>query len=125
LLDRAYDDQAFWGVVWDQRDQLVVRLKHLDRLSRAPDAVGRWRETRVEPCSSRLAEITRFKTELRMRIGRQKTANLQEVTVILYGGPTEVSCLVGESLRDTIFGPEKTPQPKEDAGEGDCAKPKR
>jgi hypothetical protein len=95
LVDRAFDDQAFWGVVWEQADHLVVRLKHLDRLIRAPDAAGRWRETKVEPYSFRLPEIARLRTELRVRIGRQKTARQQEVTVILYGGPMEVSYLVG------------------------------
>jgi hypothetical protein len=106
LLDRAFDDQAFWGVVWEQGDQLVVRLKHLDRLIEAPDAAGRWRETKVEPYSFRLPEITRFRTELRTRIGRQKTARLQEVTVILYGGPMEVSYLVG---RETEQEPQRRP----------------
>ena len=40
LLDRAFDDQAFWGTIWKQQDQLVVRLKHLDRLIWAPDRCG-------------------------------------------------------------------------------------
>jgi hypothetical protein len=95
LLDRAFDDRAFWGVVWEQGDQLVVRLKHLDRLIRAPDAAGRWRETKVERYSFRLPEITRLRTELRVRVGRQKKRRRQEVTVVLYGGPMEVSYLVG------------------------------
>jgi hypothetical protein len=50
LLDRAFDDKAIWGVIWQQEDRLVVRLQHLDRLIQAPDRAGRWRKTKVEPC---------------------------------------------------------------------------
>jgi len=95
LLDRAFDDQACWGTIWEQDDQLVVRLKHLDRLIRAPDRRGRWRATKVEHYGFRLPEVTRLQTKLRVRIGRQRKARLQAVTVILYGGPMEVRYQVG------------------------------
>jgi hypothetical protein len=95
LLDRAFDDQAFWGVVWEQGDQLVTRLKHLDRIIQAPDGEGQWQETKVEPYGFSLPEVTRFQTKLRVRVGRQKKSRLQEVTVILYGGPMEVRYQVG------------------------------
>jgi hypothetical protein len=95
LLDRAFDDQALWGVIWEQGDHLVVRLQHLDRLIQAPDRAGRWRKTKVKPYGYRLVEVARIKTKLRVRIGRQKRARLQEVTVILYGGPMRVWFQVG------------------------------
>lgn len=95
LLDRAFDDQAFWGVVWEQEHHLVVRLQHLERLIQAPDRGGRWRETKVERYGFRLPEIARFKTKLRVRIGRQRKARKQEVTVILCAGPMRVDFQVG------------------------------
>ena len=49
----------------------------------------------MERYGFRLPEITRLQTRLRVRIGRQKKARLQEVEVILYGGPIEVRYLVG------------------------------
>jgi hypothetical protein len=98
LLDRAFDDQAVWGVIWEQKDHLVVRLRHLDRLIQAPDRAGRWRKTKVEPYGFRLPEVARIKTKLRVRIGRQKKARLQQVTVILYGGPMRVWFQVGREM---------------------------
>jgi len=95
LLDRAFDDQALWGVIWEQENRLVVRLKHLDRLIQAPDRVGRWQKTKVEPYGFRLPEVARVKTKLRVQMGRQKKVRLQEVVVILYGGPMRVGFQVG------------------------------
>ena len=95
LLDRAFDDQALWGVIWEQEDHLVVRLQHLDRLIQTPDRAGRWRKTKVEPYGFRLPEVARIKTRLRVRIGRQKRARKREVTVILYGRPMRVWFQVG------------------------------
>jgi hypothetical protein len=95
LLDRAFDDQALWGVIWEQEDHLVVRLQHLDRLIQAPDRAGRWRKAKVEPYGFRLPEVARIKTKLRVRIGRQKKARKQEVTVILYSGPMRMWYQVG------------------------------
>lgn len=99
LLDRAFDDQALWGVIWEQEDRLVVRLQHLDRLIQAPDEAGRWRKTKVELHGFRLPEVARIKTKLRVRIGRQKKACLQEVTVILYGGPMRVWHQIGRETK--------------------------
>ena len=106
LLDRAFDDQAFWGVVWKQRHHLVVRLQHLKRLIHAPDRGGRWRETKVERYGFRLSEVTRIKTKLRVRIGRQKKARKQEVAVVLYAGPMRVRYQVGRTM-------EQEPQTRE------------
>lgn len=102
LLDRAFDDRAFWGVVWEQRHHLVVRLRHLERLIRAPDRRGRWRETKVERYGFRLPEVTRIKTKLRVRIGRQKKARKQEVTVVLYAGPMRVRYQVGRRTEQEL-----------------------
>ncbi len=45
LLDRAFDDEALWGVVWRAGDHLLVRLQHLERSVEAPAGKGRWRRT--------------------------------------------------------------------------------
>lgn len=95
LVDTAFDDQAFWGVVWQQGHHLVGRLKHLDRLIDAPDKRGRWRQTKVERYGFRLPEIARVQTKLRVQLGKQRQAKKQEVTVVLYAGPMRVEYLVG------------------------------
>ena len=69
LLDRAFDDRAFWGVVWKKEQHLVCRLRHLDRVIHAPDKLGRWQETKVERYSFRLPEVARVETKLRVRLG--------------------------------------------------------
>lgn len=106
LLDRAFDDRAFWGVVWKKEQHLVCRLQHLDRLIRAPDKLDRWRETKVEHYGFRLPEVARVETELRVRLGHQRKAKKQTVTVLLYTGPMKVNYLVG---RET----EQEPQTKQ------------
>ena len=99
LLDRAFDRRAFWGVVWKKE-------QHLDRLIRAPDKLDRWRETKVERYGFRLPEVARVATELRVRLGHQRKAKKQTVTVLLYPGPMKVNYLVG---RET----EQEPQSKQ------------
>lgn len=106
LVDRAFDDRAFWGVAWEKGQHLVGRLQHLDRLIRAPDKRGRWRQTKVEQYGFRLPEVARVETKLRVRLGGQRQAKMQKVTVLLYAGPMEVAYLVG---RET----EQEPQTKQ------------
>jgi hypothetical protein len=95
LVDRAFDDRAFWGVVWEREQHLVCRVRHLDRIVCAPDALGRWRETKVERYGYRLLEVARVRTTLRVRLGRQRQAKKQPATVMLYAGPMRVEYLVG------------------------------
>lgn len=99
LLDRAFDDRAFWGVVWEKEQHLVCRVRHLDRVIRAPDVLGRWRETKVERYGYRLPEVARVKTRLRVRLGKQRQAKKQSVTVLLYAGPMQVEYLVGRETK--------------------------
>jgi len=106
LLDRAFDDRAYWGVVWEQKQHLVCRLQHLDRLIRAPDKLGRWQKTKVERYGFRLPEIAGVETKLRVRRGNQRKAKKQKVTVLLYAGPMKVAYQVG---RET----EQEPQTKQ------------
>lgn len=95
LLDRAFDDRAFWGVVWDQEQHLVGRLQHLDRWIRAPDKLGRFQKTKVERYGFRLPQMARVETQLRVRLGNQRKAKKQTVTVLLYAGPMKVEYQVG------------------------------
>lgn len=106
LLDRAFDDRALWGVVWEQEQHLVCRLQHLDRLIRAPDKLGRWQKTKVQRYGFRLPEVAVVETELRVRLGNQRKVKKQKVTVLLYAGPMQVDYQVG---RET----EQEPQTKQ------------
>ena len=99
LLDRAFDDEALWGVAWAQGHHLVVRLQHLDRLIHAPDSRGRWRQAKIERYGFRLPEAARIHTKMKVRLGGQGKAHLQEETVILYAGPMRVHYQVGRATR--------------------------
>lgn len=99
LLDRAFDDEALWGVVWQQGQHLVVRLQHLDRLIHAPDSRGHWRQTKIERYGFRLPEVARLQAKLNVRLGGQKKARLQEVTAVLYAGPMRVRYRVGRATK--------------------------
>jgi len=105
LVDRAFDDRAFWGVIWQRQQHIVCRLQHLDRLIKAPDKRGHWRPTKVERYGYRLPEVARLETEVRVQLGKQRKAKKQTVTVLLYAGPMRVDYLVG---RET----EQAPQTK-------------
>lgn len=105
LVDRAFDDRAFWGVIWDRQQHIVCRLQHLDRLIKAPDKRGHWRQTKVERYGYRMPEVARLETELRVQLGNQRKAKKQTVTLLLYAGPMCVDYLVG---RET----EQEPQTK-------------
>ena len=106
LLDRAFDDRAFWGVVWEQGHHLVCRLQHLDRWVRAPDKLGRWQKTKPERYGFRLPEVAQVEAELRVCLSNQHKAKMQKVTVLLYAGPMKVDYQVG---RET----EQEPQTKQ------------
>ena len=77
-------------------------------------------------CDQTIEESFRdLKSLLRIeKIMNKKQVNLEKMIAMVMISYT-IGCLVGESMRDAIYGPETTASPAEDGGDSATEKPKR
>jgi hypothetical protein len=96
LLDSQFDDVAVWGTIWQQRQHLVCRLKHADRLVEVADDTGGCRPGTIAQAQEQARELATVRTELLVRKRGQRYAKRQPCTVrvaacpIRVGYPTDV-----------------------------------
>jgi hypothetical protein len=64
LLDSQFDDVAVWSTIWQQRQHLVCRLKHADRLVELPDDAGGWQPGTVAQAQQQARPLATVRTEL-------------------------------------------------------------
>jgi hypothetical protein len=88
VLDAAFDDQAVWGTVWQQRHHLVCRVRERDRLVRpaADQPLCHLREL-----APRLRPLARVETAMVVQKARQPRPKLQPVTAVIAAVPLVVS----------------------------------
>ena len=97
IADTQFDDEAFWGTVWEQGNHLVCRLKHQERLVEQKLEVGQegsravWRSVPVAQAKGQAREIARIGTEMVVRKRGQKYEKLQPVTAVVSACPIRAS----------------------------------
>ncbi len=96
IADTQFDDEAFWGTVWEQGNHLVCRIKHQERLVEQKVEVGQegneavWRSVSVAQAKGQAREIARIGTEMVVRKRGQKYEKLQPVTAVVSACPIRV-----------------------------------
>lgn len=115
ICDSQFDDIAVWGAIWEQRNHLVVRLKHQERLvervlppASLPETDGEPAETSpisasiAEPISelkSQAREMARVRSEMLVRKRNQRYKKRQPVTAVVSSLPIRVRYRVDQRTR--------------------------
>ncbi len=105
LLDSQFDDVAVWSTIWQQRQHLVCRLKHADRLVEAPDGTGGWRPGTIAQAQQQARALATVRTALLVRKRGQRYAKRQPCTVHLAACPVRVAYPL--DARDRRVGPKR------------------
>lgn len=115
ICDSQFDDVAVWGAIWEQRNHLVVRLKHQERLvervlppASLPENDGEPAETSpisasiAEPISelkSQACEMARVRSEMLVRKRNQRLKKRQPVMAVVSSLPIRVRYRVDQRTR--------------------------
>jgi hypothetical protein len=91
LLDSQFDDVAIWSTIWQQKQHLVCRLKHPERLVAVPDGAGGWRTGTIAEAQAQAGELATVRTELLVRKRGQRYLKRQPCTVRIAACPVRVA----------------------------------
>lgn len=91
ILDRGLDDVAVWRTIWEQEEHVVCRVKHTERLVEYQDNEDQWQAGHIEKARERLRLMTTAQTKMEVRLGRQRKAKMQWVTVEIYACPIRLT----------------------------------
>jgi hypothetical protein len=91
IMDRGFDDVAVWRTVWEQKEHLVCRISHTERLVAYQTVDGQWREGDVVEARQQLRPMARARTRMVVRRGPQKTEKRQRVMVEIRSCPLRLS----------------------------------
>jgi len=90
LMDSPFDDAAVWATVWGQRNRLVCRLKHPERLVEHPDGAGGGRPGHLGEAVGQAPELARVRAEMPVRKRGQRREKRQPTTATVAACPVRV-----------------------------------
>jgi hypothetical protein len=91
IVDRGFDDVAVWRTIWGQKEHLVCRIFHTERLVAYQTVNGKWRDGDVTAARKHLRPMARAQTRMVVRRGRQKKEKRQKVMVEIRSCPLRLS----------------------------------
>jgi hypothetical protein len=91
IVDRGFDDVAVWRTIWEQKEHLVCRISHTERLVAYQAVDGKWREGDVAMAQQHLRPMARARTEMVVRRGVQKKEKRQKVTAKIRSCPLRLT----------------------------------
>jgi hypothetical protein len=91
ILDSGFDDIAVWRTVWEQKEHLVCRIYHTERLVEYRDTNGEWIEGDIQTARQGLHLLATAQTDMVVRRGRQKKAKRQRVPVEIRACPLRLT----------------------------------
>lgn len=91
IVDRGFDDVAVWRTIWEQKEHLVCRIFHTERLVAYRSADGKWRDGDVATAQQHLRPMARGRTRMVVRRGPQKKEKRQRVTVEIRSCPLRLT----------------------------------
>jgi hypothetical protein len=87
VVDRGFDDVAVWRTIWEQKEHLVCRISHTERLVAYQTGNGQWRDGDVAEARRHLRPMASARTRMVVRRGPQKKEKRQRVTVEIRSCP--------------------------------------
>ena len=91
ITDTGFDDVAVWRTVWEQKEHVVCRLKHLERLVEYQDERAQWVAGDIEAARQRLHLLATARTDMVVRRGRQRKAKRQPVRAEIRACPLRLT----------------------------------
>lgn len=91
IVDRGFDDVAVWRTIWEQKEHMVCRICHRERLVEYKDRDGRWRAGDIEAAQGHLRPMASAQAEMMVRRGRQTKAKRQRVTAKIRSCPLRLT----------------------------------
>ena len=91
IMDSGFDDIAVWRTIWEQKEQVVGRLKHRERLVEYQDGQGQWVAGDIQRARQQLELMATAQTEMVVRRGQQKRAKRQRVPVKIRACPIRLT----------------------------------
>jgi len=91
ILDTGFDDVAVWRTIWEQKEHVVCRVKHKERLIEYRGQDGRWIEGNVLGARQELQPMCDAWTVMVVRRGRQRKAKKQPVPVKISACPVRLT----------------------------------
>jgi len=91
IMDRGFDDVAVWRTIWEQEEHVVCRLCHTDRLVAYQSQAGDWVTGDIERARGQGRLLATIRTEMEVRLGRQRQAKRQEATVEIRATPVRLT----------------------------------
>lgn len=81
VLDSGFDDVAVWRTIWEQQEQMICRVQHVERLIEHRVGQDKWHGGDISKACTRLRLLATAQTEMVVQRGRQERPKLQTVTV--------------------------------------------
>jgi len=91
LLDSGFDDVAVWRTIWEQREHLVCRIAHPERLIEREDGQGGWQASTLAEAGQQMALVARAQTLLEVQKRGQPRAKRQSVTAEIRACPIRLT----------------------------------
>jgi hypothetical protein len=91
IVDRGFDDVAVWRTIWEQKEHLVCRISHTERLVAYQTVDRKWKDGDVTEAQQHLRPMARARTRMVVRRGPQKKEKRQRVTVEIRSCPLRLS----------------------------------
>jgi hypothetical protein len=80
LVDRGFDNIAFWQCVWQKGHHLVARIRDLGRIVFRPTPNDRWERTVIQNLTPHLRPLATLAAEMEVQMVGQKHRYRQKVT---------------------------------------------
>jgi hypothetical protein len=91
VMDRGFDDVAVWRTIWEQREHVVCRVKHTDRLLEYQLLNGAWQAGDLTAARSGLGLYATVQTEMVVTRGRQRRPKAQLITADIRACPLRLT----------------------------------
>ena len=91
IMDSGLDDVAVWRTIWEQKEYVLCRIYHTERLVEYQDVAGQWVAGDIERARQRLGLLAMAQTEMVVRRGHQKKAKRQRVPAEIRACPIRLT----------------------------------
>lgn len=91
VIDRGFDDVAAWRTIWEQREHVVCRIKHTERLLEYQRVSGAWQAGNIAAARGELRPYATVQTEMVVTRGGQRRPKAQLITAHIRACPLRLS----------------------------------
>ncbi len=91
ILDRGFDDIAVWRTIWENKDHVVCRVYHTERLVAFQDHARQWQKGDIAQAKLHLRPLAHAETSLEVQRGKQARPKKPPVVVELAACPLRLT----------------------------------